>query len=554
MAATQQPRNLTRISEIVQVAVRHGFGYVFDRGRLRELLPWPARTGEGEAVPAGSRGVRLRQMLDELGPSFVKFGQLLSTRPDVVPADILVELRQLQDQAAPVPFEEIEKVIVAELGAPLEQIFAQFERTPVAAASIGQVHYATLPTGDRVAVKVQRPTAEAQVEADIALLYQLARLVKEHVRRLDFIDSVALVDEFARSIRSELDYRGEARNCQLFRAAFADDERVLVPNVHWTFSTQRVLTLERVDGVLLKDAGASLDPAGRKRLAYQVAELWLEMIFRHGHFHGDPHPANIMVLADGRIGLVDFGVAGRLSKEDMRRLILLFLDGVHGNVDALPRRLADLGVRYPRANEDGVKADIEALWYRYAGASLAEIDPNELLRELLGMIHRQQLELPSRFLLLDRAMITLGAVGQELYPEFNVFELARPYAQELTIDQYSPAALFRRARGEVGAGAQAMLDIPRDLAQLMERLLRSELEISVRHRGLEAPLRRLDTTANRLVLGMVLAGLLVGSAILAGVDKGPHVLGLQVAGLIGFLSAWIIGFVLLLAILRRGRL
>src|SRR5689334_18867263 len=206
MAATQQPRNLTRISEIVQVAVRHGFGYVFDRGRLRELLPWPARTGEGDAAPAGSRGVRLRQMLDELGPSFVKFGQLLSTRPDVVPADILVELRQLQDQAAPVPFEEVEKVLVAELGAPLEDLFAEFDPVPVAAASIGQVHRARLPNGDQVAVKVQRPAAEAQVEADIALLYQLARLVREHVRRLDFVDAVALVDEFAGAIRAELDY------------------------------------------------------------------------------------------------------------------------------------------------------------------------------------------------------------------------------------------------------------------------------------------------------------------------------------------------------------
>jgi ubiquinone biosynthesis protein len=278
------------------------------------------------------------------------------------------------------------------------------------------------------------------------------------------------------------------------------------------------------------------------------------MVFRHGHFHGDPHPANILVLPDGRIGLVDFGVSGRLSGEDTRRLIRLFLDAVAGNVEALPRRLADLGVRYPRANEDALKADIESLWHRYAGASLAEIDPNELLRQLLGMIHRQRLELPSRFLLLDRALITLGAVGQELYPGFNVFEVARPYAQELALLQYSPSALLQRARGEMGAGAQAILDLPRDLAQLSERLLRGELELSIRHGGLDDPLRRLDTTANRLVLGIVLAGLLVGSAVLAGVRQGPHLLGLHVAGLAGFASAWVVGLALLWAILRRGRL
>src|SRR4051794_19881722 len=260
-----QPRNLNRISEIVQVAVRHGFGYVFDPRRLRELVPWPGRVADAEAA-RGTRGQRLRAMLDELGPSFVKFGQLLSTRPDVVPADVVVELRQLQDQATPVPFDDIERVIVEELGAPLDELFAELDPQPIAAASIGQVHGAVLPTGERIVVKVQRPAAEAQVEADIALLYQLARLAQEHVRRLDFIDSVGLVDEFAHAIRAELDYRTEARNAQLFHTAFAGDERVVIPRVYWNLSSQRVLVLERLDGALLRDVSDTGTPAERERV------------------------------------------------------------------------------------------------------------------------------------------------------------------------------------------------------------------------------------------------------------------------------------------------
>src|SRR5215210_1522963 len=310
MATRPAQRNLGRLSEIAQVAVRHGFGYWFESHKLTSILPGRGRPQLIDGAPS-ERGRHLREMLDELGPTFVKFGQLLSTRPDVLPPDIISELRGLQDDVRPFPFEEARATIEAELELTIERLFLEFEERPIAAASIGQVHRATLPNGRHVVVKVQRPGAPRQIEADIALLYQAARIAKERVRALDFIDAHALVDEFARSIRQELDYRSEGRNAERFVRNFAGHPHVRVPRVYWSYTRARVLTLELLEGVQLARITPETHPLEeRRRLATLMTEAWMAMIFRHGFFHGDPHPANILVLGPERIGLVDFGQAG----------------------------------------------------------------------------------------------------------------------------------------------------------------------------------------------------------------------------------------------------
>src|SRR6184192_3451408 len=347
-------RSIGRLSEIAQVMVRHGFGYFLEAHRLSDLLPgrsadYRIATAAAEHTAHSARGQHLREVLDELGPTFVKFGQLLSTRPDVVPPDIIVELRALQDDVRPFPFEQAERVIEEELGNTLERLFLDLEPTPVAAASIGQVHRATLPNGRRVAVKVQRPNAPRQVEADLALLYQAAKIAKERVRALDFIDARELVDEFARSIRHELDYRAEARNAQAFHHDFAGHPNIRIPRVYWSYTRQRVLTLELLEGIQLADLPQDAwTMEERRQLAYLLTETWMTMIFRHGFFHGDPHPANICVLDEGNVlGLVDFGQVGKLTDDDMSKLTRLFIDAESERVDALPRGLSELGVRYP---------------------------------------------------------------------------------------------------------------------------------------------------------------------------------------------------------------
>src|SRR3989442_1779396 len=478
-------RNFGRLSEIAQVAVRHGFGYWFETHRLTDLFPRRGNRIEDAGQPS-QRGQHLREMLDELGPTFVKFGQLLSTRPDVLPPDIIAELRGLQDDVRPFPIADVEKVIEEDLGLTIAQLFGEFDEEPVAAASIGQVHRATLPNGKQVAVKVQRPGAPRQIEADVALLYQAARIAKERVRALDFIDVQQLVDEFARSIRHELDYRLEARNADTFHRNFAGHPHVRVPRVFWTYTRSRVLTLEWIDGIQVAD----IDPEhwsleDRRDIAYLMTETWMTMIFRHGFFHGDPHPANVLVLGSGdQIGLVDFGAVGKLTDADITKLTRMFIDAASENVDALPRRLADLGVRYPKQREEEFLAELREIYYRYYGASLAEIDPLQVIREAFQLIYSMNLRLPSRFLLLDKAIATLGSVGVDLYPDFNVFEVARPYARSLMLERYTPERMLKRARAESVALARIARDMPYQVHDFLEEIRDGQLEVGFVHKAI----------------------------------------------------------------------
>src|SRR5437879_518761 len=464
-------RNLVRLSDIAQAAVRHGFGYWFETHRLTDLFPRRGARIEADGQPS-QRGQHLREMLDELGPTFVKFGQLLSTRPDVLPPDIIAELRGLQDDVRPFPLADVEKVVEEDLGLSVGQLFTEFEERPVAAASIGQVHRATLPNGKSVAVKVQRPGAPRQIEADLALLYQAARIAKERIRAFDFVDARALVDEFARSIRQELDYRLEARNADAFRRNFAGHPHVRIPRVFWTYTGERVLTLELLEGIQVAD----LEPEAytleeRRELAYLMTEAWMTMIFRHGFFHGDPHPANILVLGG------------------------------------------------------------------------------------FALIYKLSLQLPARFVLLDKAIATLGSVGVDLYPDFNVFEVAKPYARRLLAERFTPQRVATRARKESVKLAQIMLDAPYQVHDFLEEIRDGQIEVGFVHKGLDEFMQQMSGAFNRLVVALVVASGLIGSSLLGIFAKsGPHVLGIHVLSLVGFSLSGVLALWLLWGVVRSGRL
>ena len=558
MARATRRRTIGRLSEIAQVAVRHGFGYFLESHRLSDLLPWHQRvlSDEQAADPGSQRGRHLRELLDELGPTFVKFGQVLSTRPDVVPPDIIVELRKLQDDVSPVPFADVRRVVEADLHLSLEQLFLEFDEKPIAAASIGQVHRAVLPDGTEVAVKVQRPDAPRQIEADLALLDQAARLTRERVRALDFLDVRGIVQEFGRGLRQELDYRTEARNAQNFHRNFEGHAFVQVPKVFWSYTSARVLTLELLDGIQLRDIDlATYSLEERKQLAYRITEAWLTMIFRHGFFHADPHPANILVIDRERIGLVDFGLAGKLTDDDMLNLTRLFIDAANENLDQLPKRLSALGVQYPKENEEQLGRDLRDLYYRYHGAKLTEIDPMQVIRESFQLIYANNIRLPSRFVLLDKAIATVGSVGVELYADFNVFEVARPYARGLVLGRFTPERVAGLVRSEVFGLARMLREAPYQLHDFLEQAREGRIEVGFVHKGLDELMHRIDIVFNRLVIALVVAGGLIGSSMIGVFAKtGPQIAGINAVSFFGFVGATVLGLWLLVGVIRSGRL
>src|SRR6201995_3125827 len=328
----------------------------------------------------------------------------------------------------------------------------------------------------------------------------------------------------------------EGRNADAFPKAFAGQPHVVVPRVYWTYTRSRVLTLEELEGVQLADLDFehwSLDQ--RRHLAYLITETWMTMIFRNGFFHGDPHPANILVLAPDQIGLVDFGLTGKLTDDDHSKLTRLFIDAAAENIEALPKRLGDLGVRYPKEREEQFVAELRELYYRYYGASLQEIDPIQGIREAFSLIYTMNLRLPTRFVMLDKAIAPLGSVGIELYPDFNVFEVAKPYARDLMLERFTPRRIAARAQRESLRMTQMVFDLPYQIHDTLEQVRDGQIEVGFVHKGLDDLLAKLDTLFNRLVIALVVTGGLIGSSLIGIFAKnGPHLLGVHVVALFGF--------------------
>jgi ubiquinone biosynthesis protein len=493
-------------------------------------------------------------MLDELGPTFVKFGQLLSTRPDILPADVVQELVKLQDQVTPLDPAVVTEVIKQELGLTVEQAFESFDLEPLASASIGQVHGAVLPGGLCVVVKIQRPTAPRQIRRDIDVLLQLAELLEG---RLDVgFSPTAVVNEFSRTINRELDYILEGRNAERFAKNFEDADAVRIPQIYWSHTTSRVLTMERINGPTLNSPDvAALPIEERQVVAAAVADCWFKQILEHGFFHGDPHPANIAYLGEGRIALFDFGTAGFLRSEDLEEGVRLFLHLMDSDIPGIKRSLRRLGVEWSPSIDDALTQAIEEGFSRYFGMSSRNIDMAAVLRQVFDMVYSLRLHLPSRFLLLDKAVLTMEGVVKQLYPDLELFELGRHYAGELKRHRLDPRTIAHRSRRYSAEYAHVVQDYPIQIHDLLDEMRAGELEIRFHHTGLENVTHRLDVITNRLVMALIAIAIGVTStAIGIFVEGGPHLGGVSVWGIPGFALSLLFGVWLIWAIIRSGRL
>lgn len=501
------------MGQIAEQAVKHGFGFIIERYGLLELLPKAKRKEVFPPLPAEIVAKRLRCFLEDLGPTFVKIGQLLSVRPDIVTPDIVFELERLQDTVEPLKFDVIKEVIESELKKKIEEVFSYLDPKPLASASIGQVHRATLKDGSiEVAVKVQRPTAKKTIETDLDLLFTLAHMFREKVT---FVDIVAVLQEFSDSLHRELDYRVEGRHIDRFRHNFRQDERVKIPLVFWKYTTSRVLVMEYVEGTKISDL-ATPEAAGIDTYALAVhgAQAFMKQVLEDGFFHGDLHPANVLVTPEAKIGYLDFGIVGQITEEDRETIASMLAGIIKQDAEAIVRGAEKLGVHIPEDKLSSMKEDLKVIIDRYYGRSLGEVQIDIIGREFLDMIYNYRLRIPKDFALLAKALITIEGVAKQLYPQINIIEVARPYVLDLMKRKYSPEKALEDLYDELKTYTGYILDYPKQLHTILTQLKAGDLQIRFRHVGLEELSSKLDLVFNRLSLALIASVFLLTSIML----------------------------------------
>ena len=505
--------DLPRLREITGVLVRHGFGSLVRQAGLE---------GEG-AEHGGASGLpfarRLRMVLAELGPTFVKLGQVLSVRPDIVPADVIAELETLQDNVPPAPWDEVAALLQQELGAPVDERFAEVSVTPLASASIAQVHKAVLASGEAVAVKIQRPGIEARIRSDLHILYTLAHVVDGRIDFPGLYTPVGIVREFEAAMNQELDFLQEARSSGIFARNFAKVEAVVVPRVHERFSTRRVMVMELLEGQPFR-ALASFDredPDQRARVDAAMDVLidaTYAQVFEHGFFHGDPHPGNLMLLADGRLAFLDFGLTGRLSAEMQDTVVALFVALVFRDAEAVALTLYRAGATEGRVDLKGFKRAVERLMAKYHGATLEELGQTASLVELVDTAARFRIKLVPEFVVLVRTASILDGIARNLLPDVDIVDRVRPWAQRLVGQRLSTERLSTDALRVLQHAQMAFQDVPLQLNQLLLDLERGNLSIRTTDTGAEALREELRQAGMRVAVALSGGALVLGGAVL----------------------------------------
>lgn len=547
-------KNFNRGREIATVLLNFGFGDVIERLGLRPYLNWGRRLitrKKREAVVELTTARRIRLALEELGPTFIKFGQVLSTRPDLIPADVIQELSELQERVPPFPSAQALAVLEKEFGRPPDELFGQFDEEPIAAGSLAQVHAATSVDGRRLAVKIRRPGVVQEIERDLSLMLELAQLLERHVPESNVFDPVGLVNHFTRTIRRELNFRREARTMQEFSRLFQDDSRLYIAQVEEELLSDSVLTMEFIDAIKIDDPELlrqrGIDPA---RVAVDGANIFMRQAFEMGIFHGDPHPGNIRVRPDGAIVLLDFGMIGFLDETKRERLVDLFLSIVRSDVDKAVELVLELGHPTQAIERPFLQADVRDFIDNYYGVPLNQLKVGPLLNDFVGILANHGLRCPGDLMLLIRAIVTLEGVGRRLDPRFNLAEELAPFVEKLIRRRYDPKRIAERTIDDLKTLFKAAHDLPLHLGRTLQKASQDDLKVQLEHRGLDKLINEFDRSSNRVVVGVVTAALIVATALIIRSDAAQSLwVALPLFILSGLLGVWLIW-----GILRSGRL
>ncbi|ABS26309.1 AarF/ABC1/UbiB kinase family protein [Anaeromyxobacter sp. Fw109-5] len=530
-------QDLNRLRQIAYAVARHGFGSYLEKTRLRDVLGRDAPPVEGAPPPPPDHktAARFRQLLAELGPTFTKLGQLLSTRPDVLPSHWIDELEALQDDCPPLPIAEVLHQIERGLGHPVEELFASLDEVPLASASIAQVHRAVTHAGEPVVVKVQRPRIREQIESDLALLHYLARLLEAVIEETGIYTPTDIIEEFDRTVHEELDFGNEARNAREMRDAAVGRKVVVIPRVHAELSSPTILTLDYVEGTKISDVRPE-NGHDLEQVAKNVIETSFRQLFEDGLFHGDPHPGNILVLPDDRIALLDFGLVGRLTRAQQEALVTLIVAVALRDPDTVARLLNRIGVPDSHTPIADFREDIRAILDRYLGLKLDEIRSATLLRDLLDLAIRHRIRIPKEYAVLAKASITIEGIIRRIYPKLDVLEVGLPYAKELLLSRFNPSdasGMLMKSLLKLQGLAE---DVPSQLSQILVDLEGGKFRVNVAGEAMDRIGGHVRALGVMVFLGLLAAGLTVGGLVVLASRSAP-VLGWLALGSAVVLSA-----------------
>ncbi len=556
-------RDIPRIRRIIAVASRHGFGHLVAQMGLQRFVSFGRRliTFKKPSLEARLGGPeRLRLMFEDLGPSFIKFGQVLACRPDMLPIDYAEELCKLTDSVAPFPFPDARAIIERDLRKPLSEIFAEFDPAPLAAASIAQVHRARLHDGSDVIVKVQRPHIDRVIQKDINILRGIAELVEAHFPEMRVYNPTGIVEEFSRSITRELDFHIEASNALTLRKNFEKSGILYVPLVYQEYTSRQVLVIERIEGIRIDDfERIEREGFDRSEISRKGAAAFFQMVLQDGFFHADPHPGNIFVLPDGRLGLVDFGIMGRVTEENMQYFADTLVALMEHDFEKLVQEYVNIGFVSEETSDREkfqreLKEELTEFLEPYYGMSAREIDFTAYVDRLTQISFRHHLRMPQNLYLVNKTLITLEGLLRQLDPDFVFVDVAKPYVVKLIRRKRDPRRMLRKARKNAEEAYELVTVFPRQVQAAFRKLLRGDVRVKLQHEEIGRLIRDLDKSSNRLAFSIITGAIIVASSIIIHAGQGPMLFDLPVFGLIGYVIAGLFGFWILIGILRSGQL
>lgn len=551
-------RHANRYLEIIGVLTKYGFVDLISQSSLESVIDFGRKIvfrKTDSTILALSRWERMRLVLEELGPTFIKFGQVMSTRADLIPVDLIHELEKLQDSVPPFSGEKAVSLVEQELGKPILELFKSILHTPLAAASIAQVHKAVLIDGEEVVVKVQRPGIDRTIETDLEIMFHLATMIEKHVHEMRSLNIVKVVEEFERAIHKELNFAIEASNLERFGNNFQKDPNIYVPKCHRNFSTKKILTLEYIDGIKISDIESiQADGLDRKIIARQGADLILKQIFEFGFFHADPHPGNILVLPENVICFLDYGMMGTLTRTTRELITSMAAGAINRDTDKIIRNLLRLCESDGEVKTQKLELNITELIDRYFNQSLEQMDMAALINDLMRFFPENNLKMPPDLYLLGRTMLLQQGNGELLDPDFNVATHMEPYLKKMVMERLHIRKIAKDLFISSEELLQLMKELPFEIREIIDKVKNGTIKMDIEHKGLDPMLGTHERISNRISFAIVLASMIIGSSLIVLSKIPPFWNDVPVIGVAGFIATGLLGFWLLVSILRHGKM